>query len=112
MAAWDLDDIDQVATLLTSEVATNAVRHARTGFQVAVVEAAPALLVEVCDGSTDTPSLVAPEADAMAGRGLHILELLASRWGVEELDDGKAVWFALMIRGGRIRGRDALSAAI
>ncbi len=49
LRSWDLDDFDEVACLLTSELASNAVLHAGTAFQIIVDLEPPDLLVEVVD---------------------------------------------------------------
>ena len=71
--------------------------HARSGIEVHV-EYRPddVLRIEVKDDSFREPfRLRTQPADATAGRGLAILESLATRWGVDTLDGGKAVWFEL-----------------
>jgi hypothetical protein len=45
----------------------------------------------------DAPEMLAAlrEPSAGSGRGLHIVDALASRWGTEALDREKVVWFEL-----------------
>jgi len=38
---------------------------------------------------------VRPALDLESGRGLTIVSMLASRWGVERDGDGKSIWFEL-----------------
>jgi anti-sigma regulatory factor (Ser/Thr protein kinase) len=83
------------AELLISELASNAVRHARTPFEVQVWAGPAGLRAEVVDGSVDLPVLGDWGADADRGRGLRILDSLASAWGVERRAGAKAVWFEL-----------------
>ena len=75
--------------LVLSELASNAVRHARTPFEV-VVETNGQVLIEVGDGSTDVPLVKA--ATDEGGRGLPIVDALCDRWGVRIGLDGKCVW--------------------
>jgi PAS domain S-box-containing protein len=84
------------AVLLTSELVTNGIVHAHTDLRVAV-EATPRWVrVEVADGSTMLPSRRSYDEQALTGRGLEMIELLADGFGVESLDDdGKRVWFRL-----------------
>ncbi len=96
LEAWDLDDLTDVAGLCTSEVATNAVRHAGTAFRVAVEARASEVLVEVEDrgGGDLVPAL--PDPDGESGRGLWLVAANAARWGCDKLvDGGKVVWFSL-----------------
>ena len=85
--------------LMLSELATNAVQHAATEFDVRVrVEpGGHRVRVEVTDGATGFPTPQDQVADAPHGRGLHIVRTLADAWGVEMRRDrpGKTVWFSL-----------------
>ena len=79
--------------LVTSELATNAVLHARTPFEVRVLAAPDCLRVEVTDRSPTLPVIKDHGTEAPTGRGLKILDAIADRWGVEPTDGGKVVWF-------------------
>ncbi len=81
------------AALLTCELAQNAVRHAETGFTVAVYSEGGTIRVEVGDGGRTFPRLDA--ARARGGKGLVLVDALSTRWGVKELESGKIVWFEL-----------------
>jgi anti-sigma regulatory factor (Ser/Thr protein kinase) len=76
-------------TLAVSELASNAVRHARTPFEV-VVETNGHVRIEVEDGSTTAP--VAKAASDEGGWGLTILDRLCDRWGVLIMREKKCVW--------------------
>jgi anti-sigma regulatory factor (Ser/Thr protein kinase) len=80
--------------LLAAEVAANAVIHANSPFEVRVHDDGPAFRVEIVN---DAPELVAAvrEPSDDSGRGLHIVEALARRWGSESRGDQKVVWFEL-----------------
>jgi anti-sigma regulatory factor (Ser/Thr protein kinase) len=80
------------AALLVSEVVTNAVLHAGTTIEVAV-HAREGVRVEVADGSTVVPNAKGYVAEASTGRGLMLLEAMATAWGVEVRPSGKVVWF-------------------
>jgi anti-sigma regulatory factor (Ser/Thr protein kinase) len=103
---WHLpDDTIDSATLLVSEALTNAVVHACPPVSL-VVRSDGDLLVEVHDGDP-TPALTSvesagleslihnPDLEAENGRGLAMIAMLASRWGITAERDGKTVWFAL-----------------
>jgi anti-sigma regulatory factor (Ser/Thr protein kinase) len=84
------------AVLLASELATNAVVHARSGFEVAVSTDVDRLRVEVSDADPGVPQVQWVPAGATSGRGLLIVETMAAAWGVTTLDGGgKTVWFEL-----------------
>jgi anti-sigma regulatory factor (Ser/Thr protein kinase) len=92
LAAWRLEHID--VPLLVSELTTNAVLHARSDFDVTLVARGDRIRVEVCDRNSRLPAPVSVPATAYSGRGLMIVQELASAWGVEShADEGKTVWF-------------------
>jgi anti-sigma regulatory factor (Ser/Thr protein kinase) len=94
LAGWGIVDVD--VALLVSELATNAVLHARSEFAVTVSATAERVRVEVFDRNSRLPSLVAVPADAYSGRGLMLVEAMATAWGVDaSIEDGKAIWFEL-----------------
>ena len=76
-------------TLALSELASNAVRHARTPFEV-VVEVNGQVRIEVEDGSADAPVLKAPSNEG--GRGLPVVDQLCHRWGIHIVREKKCVW--------------------
>ena len=73
------------ATLLTSELVTNAIQHTDSGapggtVTVVVIEVTDGVLVEVVDdGSADTP-VVKGSWYTAEGQGLFLVEQLAARW--------------------------------
>ncbi|WP_440073187.1 ATP-binding protein [Streptosporangium sp. OZ121] len=100
--------------LLTSEIATNAVIHSRSGdggaFTVTVACSATGVRVSVQDeGSSAAPCVCRASADATGGRGLPLLEALAHRWGVVRETGSNRVWFELVpemagLRAGSLAG--------
>jgi anti-sigma regulatory factor (Ser/Thr protein kinase) len=92
---WGDDDSTEVATLLTTELVTNAIVHAQTDFALRVTTHQDRLRVEVSDSSHDPPRLIPIQNAEEHGRGLHLVHALSASWGVEWTADGKAVWFEL-----------------
>ena len=86
--------IDDVALVVT-ELATNAVVHARSAFTVTIGSSGGAVRVEVSDGSRTPPSMRTPPLRARGGRGLFLIDRVASTWGVVHTGDGKIVWAQL-----------------
>lgn len=97
---WRLASLVDPAVLLVSEVVTNAVLHARTPFRLELSASASALRTEVYDGSPAEPRLRPADGAATTGRGLLLLEAMASRWGWQPAGPGKMVWFELPVPGG------------
>lgn len=95
-------DLVSTAVLLVSELATNAVRHAQTGFTVSL-ERKDLLRVEVDDGDPRMPRLRAYRVDASSGRGMHMISSLARSSGSRPNGTGKTVWFELDWHEGRAR---------
>lgn len=87
------------AALLTSEVATNAVRHAHTDFWLRIESRPSTVRIEIIN---DAPELLLIKKDPSldGGRGLRILDRLAHCWGVESRSAEKVVWFELADSGG------------
>ncbi|MGH8968584.1 MAG: ATP-binding protein [Actinomycetes bacterium] len=84
------------AVLLVSEVVTNSVLHGGPPITVAVDCDGGALQVLVRDGSPRLLQRRQANEDDEGGRGLELVDLLSSEWGVEpEAPDGKHVWFRL-----------------
>jgi anti-sigma regulatory factor (Ser/Thr protein kinase) len=83
----------EAAELVTSELATNAVMHARTPFEVFAAVDDGAVEVVVADRcgwrSSSRPD--------RPGHGLLLVGLLASAWIAEEEASGKRVWARLLV---------------
>lgn len=94
----DQDLVDR-ATLLVSEVTTNAVIHAQSDQPLRLVAGCRngELHVEVHDGDPAAPVRRAHGTLSEGGRGMELLELLATRHGTTFLGHGKAVWFDLAV---------------
>ena len=86
-------DVFDAVVLLTSEVVTNAVLHARSPIEVAVEIGSHAVRVQVSD---ELPGLRGEaECSRQGGKGLVLVAAMASHWGISEREDsaGKSVWF-------------------
>lgn len=90
---WDCEEVLETVKLLVSELVTNSIVHGGSAPEVAVFLRADALRIEVSDRGEGAPAPRAAEDEATSGRGLAMVEMLASAWGVEATGDGKTVWF-------------------
>jgi anti-sigma regulatory factor (Ser/Thr protein kinase) len=91
-------EMTDVAELLTSELVTNAMQHATTAaVSLAVDVEGGSVRVEVGDDDPTPLKRSAGGAEAASGRGLGMVEVLATAWGVTAPVDevGKRVWFIL-----------------
>ncbi len=91
------DEVVDTVELLTSELVTNAVVHARSAPELLVRVGDRVVHIEVCDGSANPPTRRRRDPEAASGRGIAIVEELAATWGVLQVpDDGKRVWFEVL----------------
>ncbi|MER7751356.1 ATP-binding protein [Kitasatospora sp. NPDC097643] len=101
LESWDLHQHLEAGELLTSELVSNAVRHAAGRTIGLQVSRKPGWLrIEVRDSSRALPCVILAEPQPVneRGRGLRIVDDLADRWGADLLPRGKGVWFELKVR--------------
>ncbi|WP_431980523.1 SpoIIE family protein phosphatase [Streptomyces qinglanensis] len=92
---WSLDSLADTAELLASEMATNALLHTEGDATLTarpVRNGSRALRIAVTDTSPDNPYRRAATEQSTSGRGLMLIEELATDWGVEPRGNGKRVW--------------------
>lgn len=86
------------ALICTNEIATNAVRHTRSGedghFTVIIAEDEGSVQISVVDDGTEGLPVVRV-ADPLdeTGRGMFLVEMLSDEWSVESDGNAKVVWF-------------------
>src|SRR3954447_17397598 len=95
LSSWGAEEHVDTATLLISELVTNAVLHARSAPEVILVAEGAMLRVEVYDQSPILPARRHYGLQAGTGRGIVLVEEMASEWGAEATRSGKVVWFEL-----------------
>jgi anti-sigma regulatory factor (Ser/Thr protein kinase) len=96
-----------VVALLTTEVVANAVLHGHGDVVLELACGDGVVQVAVSDASPDLPVLRRAPPEAVGGRGVALVDTLASRWGVQTpartaaeagtgTGTGKTVWFELL----------------
>ena len=91
------DDIVGTVELLTSEIVTNAILHGRAGPKLVVEVGEGLVRVGVHDMSPELPVRRLTRPDDVSGRGVIIVDELATAWGVEpQRGGGKRVWFEVV----------------
>src|ERR1700733_4070631 len=91
-------DLRDAVSVMVSELAMNAVQHARTPFEVTVEVTGRVLRVEVADsGGGTAQAQPLPPATSPHGRGLFIVDRLSDAWGVSPTPPGvsKNIWFTI-----------------
>lgn len=88
-------EIVDTAVLLASELITNAVLHGRSEVELTVEINRTGVKVSTADMNSRLPVMQSADELALDGRGIAIVDLLASSWGVSATDGGKIVWFCL-----------------
>lgn len=92
----ELDQLSYAATMLVSELVANAVLHTGTPIEIVVTAEAGGVRVEVHDGSPQLPIRKHYSTMSGTGRGLLLVDRMASQWGAERTEGGgKMVWFEL-----------------
>jgi anti-sigma regulatory factor (Ser/Thr protein kinase) len=93
LRGWDVPEpVVDIAVLVTSELVANAVNHAPPPGHLQVRADGERVRIEVSDSSEREPRMVQPGAAAAGGRGLLLIDRLASRWGWDARPPGKVVW--------------------
>ena len=100
---WQLDELVHEAVLIASELVTNAIRHGLAGtsdgVELAWRRQAARVICMVTDRSPLPPVLGFACQEAESGRGLLVVEAIATAWGWMMLSaTSKAVWAALTIQ--------------
>jgi MEDS: MEthanogen/methylotroph, DcmR Sensory domain len=96
LAAWGRVDLVEAASIVATELASNAVLHARTEFTVSLSRGVDgSVRVAVRDASPELPAPRQAQPTDGSGRGLRLVEAFAAGWGADPLPDGKVVWARL-----------------
>jgi DNA-binding NarL/FixJ family response regulator len=92
---WHCEELFDVVGLLTSELVTNAILHAHSEIELKVTLMPDAVRIDVVDHSASMPTPREATEEDTSGRGLGLVDALATAWGVDEHPTGKSVWFEL-----------------
>ena len=109
---WELPALIPDASLLITELVTNAIVHAQTPVHITAAVAEGVLEVGVADHDPHAPRVRrssdsgSPPTDGRVrdrgllsegGRGLPLIDEMADDWGVAILHEGKQIWFRLAV---------------
>jgi anti-sigma regulatory factor (Ser/Thr protein kinase) len=93
LRGWGVpEETVETAMLITSELVANAVNHAPPPGYLQVRADAERIRIEVSDAGRAEPRMVRPGDAVAGGRGLLLVDRLATRWGWDVRLPGKIVW--------------------
>ena len=90
-------NVIDIAILMVSELATNAVVHTTSPFGIGVDRHDREIRISVTDHGDGIPHLRRASSADTDGRGLGIVDAFAVEWGVDQGRDSKTVWFTIPV---------------
>ena len=103
---WCLQGVSDIAELLTGELVANVVLHVGAPMELRAIRHQASLRIEVADPSPTPPVVRHPDPADDHGRGILLVDSLASAWGVVTRPGGKTVWFELGLEALREQGSE------
>ena len=100
LEGWGQNALVPDATLITSELATNAVTHGDSAFRASISLSGNVVRITVQDTASGSPRTRALGPWSVHGRGMALIEALSQSWGCERLDEGKVLWVELHVPPG------------
>jgi Histidine kinase-like ATPase domain len=95
---WECDAQVAAATLVVSELVTNAMLHAGTDLTVSVARCGSSLRLAVRDANSRRPQQQRLDTSQVTGRGMLLVAAVSEAWGVLPTGDGgKVVWAVLPV---------------
>jgi two-component sensor histidine kinase len=102
---WALpEDCTDRLVMIANELVSNAIDHARTNCDITVRHTRSIVRILVADDSPLPPRTPPHNINATRGRGLHMVQALANRWGWTARRRGKTIWAAVNCRQLRVSG--------
>ena len=95
LARFGDQEFTDAAALLISELVTNAIVHGRTDVALHAAVGQGVFRAEVSDGNPTMPIRRRPTGLSGTGRGLQLIDQIATRWGVTKSGSGKTIWVEL-----------------
>jgi anti-sigma regulatory factor (Ser/Thr protein kinase) len=95
LESWQLGQLVDTATLVASELVTNALLHAHSSCALSIFHEQACLRMEAADSGPGGAVRRFGDADALGGRGLVIVDALSTRWGSRRESERYVVWCEL-----------------
>ena len=96
LSAWNLPALVDAATLLVSELVTNAIRYSQGDIELRLAKGG-VIVCEVADGDVHVPRRRHSGPEEEGGRGLAVVNEYSQAWGTRPTVSGKVVWFELAL---------------
>jgi anti-sigma regulatory factor (Ser/Thr protein kinase) len=110
LVGWGAEQLEDDVQVVASELATNALLHARTEFTLGLVLDGDRLRVTLADGSAVQPRMRRFDStESTTGRGLRMVAELAQAWGVQKDGVGKAVWCEFRVASAAAASADSVA---
>lgn len=110
LAGAGREEWSEAAELAVSEVVTNVVLHAHTGFELTVRISDDHVRVEVADRNPLLPQQRRYDDEATTGRGMALVEAVTDQHGITSLGaEGKVVWFCVAAGADEVSEEDLLA---
>lgn len=98
LEAWEISaGVREEVVLMASELVTNAFVHGRAPIDLRLRRTGSEVVLEVQDRAAYRPRRRRAGDDDEHGRGLHIVSVLADRWGSRATGSGTSVWFSVSL---------------
>jgi len=95
VAPWASREFAADMGLLVTELVANAVLHGAAPIHLELFVDPPSIGIEVFDGSFVPPVMRQLGVEITSGRGLRLVDAIATSWGTRARIDGKVVWCEL-----------------
>jgi CheY-like chemotaxis protein/anti-sigma regulatory factor (Ser/Thr protein kinase) len=92
---WGTGHVLDEASLIVTELASNAVLHAGSPYEVRISHIDGVVRIEVADGDAGTPEPQPFSAVAETGRGIILVSAVSASWGIDAQAGGKVTWAEL-----------------
>jgi anti-sigma regulatory factor (Ser/Thr protein kinase) len=97
LSRWQLEEQAADVEIIVTELVTNAIRHSRGPVTLSIGRRLDRIVVQVQDPSPEPPEQEEAGVLDDNGRGLLLVEEIASGWGSTPTGDGKRVWAELSV---------------
>ncbi|MCZ4124672.1 SpoIIE family protein phosphatase [Streptomyces sp. H39-S7] len=94
LLSWGLPSLSDISELLVSELVSNALLHTGMPTELRLFRDR-VLTLEVADTDSQVPRVRPVSEEDEGGRGMHLVNELAHRWGSRATRHGKVVWIEL-----------------